>query len=239
MSMCVVCVGAKAFRYWPPDTNFGQPCLMPVQAPACRLGLDGISVLSQVWGRPGRLSHTRKVTTAEQCASDWEREQRQCYPRSWLARYTGNRWSLEGRVLRRHLAVLGVASGRVPRQAWTEMVSGRRREEGFSPPSSQPSLVSGTLDPAGLHGQLVCGGSVRRFAVENNQETGFVEREVKKPKPRRKWRASKTPPVDGRTSREEVKTMENEPERDMEPRGWWESSRLRCSCVQFGRDESR
>lgn len=40
-----------------------------MQAPACRLGLDGILLLSHVWGRPRRLSHTRKVVTAEQCAS--------------------------------------------------------------------------------------------------------------------------------------------------------------------------
>lgn len=98
------------------------------------------------------------------------------------------------------------------------MVSGRRREEGFSPSSSQPSLVSGTLDPVGVHGQLVCGGFVRRFAVENNQETEVCGTRPSGRKKRKwKWPASKTPPVEGRTSREEAQTMRNEPEQDIEP----------------------
>lgn len=98
------------------------------------------------------------------------------------------------------------------------MVSGRRREEGFSPSSSQPSLVSGTLDPVGVHGQLVCGGFVRRFAVENNQETEVCGTRPSGRKKRKwKWPASRTPPVEGRTSREEAQTMRNEPGQDIEP----------------------
>lgn len=89
------------------------------------------------------------------------------------------------------------------------MVSGRRREEGFSPSSSQPSLVSGTLDPVGVHGQLVCGGFVRRFAVENNQETEVCGT---RPSGRKKGSGNGQ-----RREREEAQTMRNEPEQDIEP----------------------
>lgn len=66
--------------------------------------------------------------------------------------------------------------------------------------------------PAWLRG--VCTTVCRR---EQSGDGGLWNETKWKKKRKWKWPASKTPPVEGRTSREEAQTMRNEPEQDIEP----------------------
>lgn len=86
-------------------------------------------------------------------------------------------------------------------------------------PALSPCSYLGHWTLSGCMASFFAGGCTT-FAVENNQRDGGLWNETKWKKKRKwKWPASQTPPIDGRASREEVKTMGNEPEQDMEPRG--------------------
>lgn len=66
--------------------------------------------------------------------------------------------------------------------------------------------------PACVRG--VCTTVCRR---EQSGDGGLWNETKWKKKRKWKWPASRTPPVEGRTSREEAQTMRNEPEQDIEP----------------------
>lgn len=183
-----------------------------MQAPACRLGLDGILLLSHVWGRPRRLSHTRKVVTAEQRASAGSEGSNSAtqgcgwyatpgIDDSQMVQCSGGTW---------HCCSIWESASRGPK--WCLEDDGKKASH---LPALSPRSYLGHWTLSGcmaslFAGDLYDGLPSRTIEVCGTRPSGRKKRKWK-------WPASKTPPVEGRTSREEAQTMRNEPEQDIKP----------------------